>query len=129
MSTMSSNARLLSIFVIQGLFLTSLAGCVSSSTYKAAEKEIQDLQHQLQEERSKRQLITATFGEQLRQMQSSVDQLGSSVARYDLMAKNWNDLRDELVALRVNRELERQKGVCGMGIVLEGHTPSTPPPK
>ena len=129
MSTMSSNARLLSAFVIQGLFLTSLAGCVSSGKYKAAEKEIQDLQHQLQEERSKRQLITATFGEQLKQMQSSVDQLGSSVARYDLMAKNWNDLRDELVALRVNRELERQKGVCGMGIVLEGHTPSTPPPK
>ena len=129
MFTTSWTARLLSVVVIPGLFSTSVMGCVSGSTYKAAQKEIQDLQHELQQERFKRQLIATTFGEQLTQMQNFVTQLGSSVERYDGMAKNWNDLRDELVALRVNRELERQKGACGMGIVLEGHVPSTAPPK
>src|SRR5262244_715284 len=129
MFRISWTARLLSHVVIPGVFSMSVMGCGSSSTYKAAQKEIQDLQHEVQQERSKRQLIATTFGEQLKQMQNVAGQLGSSAERYDGMAKNWIDLRDELVALRVNRELERQKGACGMGIVLEGHGPSTAPAK
>jgi uncharacterized protein YlxW (UPF0749 family) len=129
MFTPSSIARLLSVLVIPGFLAMSVLGCVSSSTYEAAKKEAQDLQHQLQQERLKREAIAVTFGDEMKQMQNLVTQLSSSVEQYNGIANNWNDLRDELVALRVNRELERQKGACGMGIVMESRGPSTTPTK
>jgi hypothetical protein len=115
--------------VIPVFFAMPVLGCVSSGTYKAAKKEIQDLQHELQQERLKLQTIEKVFGERIKQMENLVSRLNSSVERYDGMAKNWSDLRNELTMLRVSRELERQKGGGGIGIVLEGDLPSNTPDK
>jgi septal ring factor EnvC (AmiA/AmiB activator) len=127
MFTPSWTARLLSVVIIPGLFAMPVLGCVRSSTYKAAKKEIQDLQHELQQERLKLQTIEKTYGERMKQMESLVSRLGSSVERYDGIAKNWSDLRNELTMLRVSREMERMKGGSGIGIILEGDAPSMAP--
>lgn len=40
-------------------------------------------------------------------MEDLASRFGSSVQRLEEVAKNWSDLRNELVRLRINRELER----------------------
>lgn len=127
MFTPSWAGRLLWFLVIPGCFMMSVPGCVSSSTYEAAKKENQDLQHELQQERIKQQAIEKTFGDRLKQMENLVSRLSGSAERYEGMAKSWSDLRDELTILRVNRELERQRGGGGIGLVLHGGEPSTAP--
>src|SRR5262245_58165967 len=128
MFTTSGTARLLSLLVIPGLFAVPVLGCVSSSKYEAAKKEVQELQHELREERLRSQAIEKAYGERLKQMETLVSRLGSSVERYDGIAKSWNDLRNELTMLRVSREMERMKGGgSGIGIILEGDSPSTTP--
>jgi hypothetical protein len=77
----------------------------------------------------KLQAIEKTYGERMKQMESLVSRLSSSVEQYDGIAKNWSDLRNELTMLRVTRELERQKMGGGVGIVLEGELPSMTPGK
>jgi septal ring factor EnvC (AmiA/AmiB activator) len=129
MFTTSWTARLLSVLVIAGVFALPVLGCVSSGKYEAAKKEVQDLQHELQQERLKSQAIEKTYGERLKQMDSLVSRLNSSVERYDGIAKNWSDLRNELTMLRVSREMERMKGGSGIGIILEGDAPATTPAK
>ena len=129
MFTTSWTARLLSVLVIAGFFALPVLGCVSSGKYEAAKKEVQDLQHELQQERLKSQAIEKTYGERLKQMDSLVSRLNSSVERYDGIAKNWSDLRNELTMLRVSREMERMKGGSGIGIILEGDAPATTPAK
>jgi hypothetical protein len=123
MFTTSGTARLLSLLIMPGLFAIPILGCVSSSKYEAAKKEVQDLQRELREERLK------SLGERLKQMESLVTRLGSMADRYDGMAKSCNDLRDELTILRVSREMERMKGAGGRtGIIVEGEMPRTTPP-
>ena len=129
MFTTSWTARLLSVLVIPGFFAMSVPGCVSSGTYQAAKKEAQDLQRELQQERVKREAIEKTYGERTKQMENLANRLSLSAERYDNITKSWSDLRNELTLLRVNRELERQRGVCGIGMVLEGDVPSTIPAK
>jgi hypothetical protein len=130
MLTSSGAARLLSALVISGFFAMPVLGCVSSSKYEASRKEVQDLQRELQQERLRAQGIEKTYGDRLKQMEALVTRLGSSVDRYDGIAKSWNDLRNELTMLRVSREMDRIKGGGGgIGIILEGETPSTTPTK
>lgn len=130
MLTTSWSARLLSVLVISGLFTISVVGCVSSSKYEAAKKEVQDLQRELQQERLRSQGIEKTYGDRLKQMETLVNRLGSSAEKYDGIAKSWNDLRNELTMLRVSREMERLKAAGGgVGLILEGETPSTTPAK
>ena len=107
----------------------SLSGCVSSGTYELAQKESQDLKRELLQERGKRDAIEKTYGERIKQMENLATRLNISAERYDNITKSWSDLRNELTALRVNREMERQKGICGVGMVLEGDSPGTTPTK
>ena len=127
MHTISRTVWLLSLLVVLGFVAVSISGCVSSSTYQAAKKETEALQHELQQERLKLGAIEKTYGERMKQMESLVSRLGSSLERFDGMAKSWGDLRMELMALRINRELERQKGGGGVGIVLQSDVPSVMP--
>ena len=129
MFTTSWTARLLSVLVIPGVVVLPVLGCVSSGKYEAVKKEVQDLQHELQQERLKSQAIEKTYGERMKQMDTLVSRLNSSVERYDGIAKNWSDLRNELTMLRVGREMERMKGGGGIGIILEGDAPATTPAK
>lgn len=127
MVTTSWTARLLSLLVISGFCAMSVFGCVSSSAYRAAKKEAEDLQRELQQERFKLHAIEKTYGERMKQMENLASRLSTSVERYDGIAKNWIELRNELTMLRVSRELERQKGGGGIGIVLEGDMPGIIP--
>lgn len=129
MFTTSWAPRLLPGVLIPGFFVMSVLGCVSSSTYEAAKKEAQDLRHELQQEQLKRETIEQTYGQQMKEMEDLVAHLTSAVKEYDAIAKNWGGLRDELTMLRVNRELERQRGHGGIGIVLEGDATSSTPLK
>ena len=130
MSITSRFPRSLAVSVISGVFLAmSVSGCVSSGTYELAQKEAQDLKRELQQERGKREAIEKTYGERIKQMENLATRLNISAERYDNITKSWSDLRNELTALRVNREMERQKGICGVGLVLEGDPASTTPTK
>lgn len=122
MFTTSGTARLLSLLIMPGLFAMPIIGCVSSSKYEAAKKEVHDLQRELKEERLK------SLGERLKQMESLVTRLGSSADRFDGIAKSCNDLRDELTMFRVSREMERMKGAGGRPGIMEGEMPRTTPP-
>jgi hypothetical protein len=88
MFTTSWTARLLSVLIIPGFFAMSVPGCVSSSTYHAAKKEAQDLQHELQQERVKRDAIEKTFGERAKQMENVANRLSLSLERYDGITKS-----------------------------------------
>lgn len=127
MDTTSRTVRLLSLLVLLGFTFGSVSGCVSSSTYQAAKKEAETLQHELQQERVKLAAIEKTYAERMKQMENVASRLGSSAEQFDRIAKVWNDLRIELMALRINRELERQKGGGGVGIVLQNDMPSLIP--
>jgi hypothetical protein len=104
-------ARLLSITIIAGFFSMSVTGCVSSGTYEGAKKEAQSLKRELAQERVKREAIEKTYAERRKLMEN--------------ITESWSDLRNEITMLRVNHEWERQQGICGIGMVLEGDAPST----
>ena len=127
MDTMSRIVWLLSLLVLLGFAAGSVSGCVSSSTYQAAKKEAEAFKHELQQERLKLGAIEKTYAERMKQMETLASRLGSSAEQFDRIAKVWNDLRLELMALRINRELERQKGGGGIGIVLQNDGPSVMP--
>jgi len=124
---MSRAVWLLSLLVLLGFAAVSVSGCVSSSTYQAAKKEAETLKHELEQERLKLGAIEKTYAERMKQMETLASRLGSSAEQFDRIAKVWNDLRIELMALRINRELERQKGGGGVGIVLQSDVPSVMP--
>jgi TolA-binding protein len=126
MNRISRSTRLLSVAVILGFFLLSVPGCVSSSTYKAAKKEAEDLRHELQQERLKVVAVEKMHAQRIKQMEDLASRFGSSVQRLEDVAKNWSDLRSELVRLRINRELERQKAGGGIGIVLDNDSLNAP---
>ena len=117
----------LPIPVIAGFF--AISGCVSSGTYELVKKEAEDLKHELTRERVKREAIEKTYDERTEQMENLTNRLNVSDRRYETITKSWNDLRNQLTFLLVNRELERQKDLCGIGMVLEGDAPSTIPGK
>jgi hypothetical protein len=98
-----------------------------SSVYGAAIKENHGLQHELQQERIKQHAIEKPFGDPLKQMEYLVSRLNLSAEQNEGMAKSLGALRDELTILRVNRELDRQRGGGGIGLVLHGGEPSTVP--
>lgn len=126
MNRISRSTRLLSIAVILGLFSLSIPGCVSSSTYKAAKKEAEDLRHELQQERLKVVAVEKMHAQRIKQMEDLANRFGSSVQRLEEVAKNWGDLRNELIRLRINRELQRQRGEGGIGIVLDNDSITAP---
>ncbi len=126
MDTTSRSTRLLSVVVILGFCVLSVPGCVGSSTYQVAKKEAEDLRHELQQERLKIQAIEKMHTQRSKQMEDLASRLGSSVERLDSITKNWGDLRNELVRLRISRELERQKGGGRIGIVLDNESLSAP---
>jgi hypothetical protein len=115
------------MLVLLGFAAGSVSGCVSSSTYEAVKKEAEALRHELQQERLKLGAIEKTYAERMKQMEHMISRLGSSAEQFDRIAKSWGELRMELMALRINRELERQKSGGGVGIVLQNDMPSTMP--
>lgn len=126
MNITSRNTHLLPVVVVLGFCVLSVPGCVSSSAYEAAKKEAGDLRHELQQEHLKVQAMEKMHTQRIKQMEDLASRLGSSVERLDGITKNWGDLRNELVRLRINRELEHQKGGGRIGIVLDNESLSAP---
>lgn len=126
MNTTARRTRLLSVVAILGFCVLSAPGWVSSSTYQLAKKEAEDLRQELQQERLKVHAMEKMHTQRIKQLEDLTSRLGSSVERFDGMTKNWSDLRNELVRLRINRELERQTGGGRIGIVLENESSSVP---
>lgn len=88
-------------------------GCVSTDLYETAKREAQQTQAQLHKEQGRAQALelqNKDLAQRMDKMEKWVDKLWHTSERLEGLGKDLDELRDELVRLRIDRELQRQKG-------------------
>lgn len=92
-----------------GLGLAGLTGCVSQSTYELARTETQNAQLRYQQEAQRTQALM----EQVKQMKLQIEELETKLQNAeeasDRATRDYKQVRDELVAMKISQEKEQQR--------------------
>lgn len=108
---MNTTTRRLSFIVrlvVLGGLIVSSQGCVRTSTHEAVKKELLETQAQLFREHQRVKDLRAVHVEVTGKMDEWVTKLSEASQRLENSSRNWDLVRDDLLRLKIEQEMQRQ---------------------
>ena len=120
MNTRWRGIRPTMMIALMGVFVVSSTGCVSSTSYKAVEKEASNAQRMYDEEHLRALELEAKNNELAQRMEVWDATLRNTMNRLERLANDWGEVRDDLIRQNLDRELQRMKrqGKMAEGTIL-----------